>query len=292
MKVGITITKFDYPNQPDSIRDTLKDIVLAAEATGIDSLWVMDHFFQLHGPGSDEEPMLEAYTTLGYIAALTHKPDLGVLVSGVHFRYPGLLVKIMTTLDVLAGGRTYFGIGAGWYEFETTALGFPFPTTKERFELLEEQLQIAHQMWNKDNSPYHGTHNVLERPTLTPPPISKPHPKIMIGGGGEKKTLRFVAKYGDACNFFSHGNDTSEIEHKLAVLEQHCKNEGRDYQEIEKTVLDNYIKTTSNTDEIISHCKLLKQAGVDHIIFGLEKYHDTEHIKQLGKVVIPKIQKL
>ncbi|MGW9193753.1 LLM class F420-dependent oxidoreductase [Micromonospora chersina] len=196
---------------------------------------VMDHYFQMEFTTSAEEPMLEAYTTLGYLAGRTERMTLGVLVTGVMYRYPGLLAKIVTTLDVLSGGRARLGIGASWYDREQRGLGVPVVPVAERFERLEETVRICLQMWSDDNGRFDGRHYQLAETLNVPAPISRPHPPIMIGGGGEKKTLRLVARYADACNLF--GNSPAEVAHKLDVLRDHCAAEGRDYDGIDKTVL-------------------------------------------------------
>src|SRR5207253_1090989 len=225
------IPSFTWPGGPPEIGPTLAQIARAADSAAYDSLWVMDHFFQIRGVGASEEPMLEAYTTLGHLAAQTTRVRLGTLVTGVTYRHPGVLAKIVTTLDVLSGGRAWLGIGAAWNGEESRGLGIPFPPVAERFERLEETLQICLQMWRGDESPYQGQHYQLERPLNSPQALTRPHPPIMIGGGGEKKTLRFVAKYADACNLFP----SPDLPRKLDVLRAHCDAEGRDYDEITKT---------------------------------------------------------
>jgi F420-dependent oxidoreductase-like protein len=231
------------------------------------SLWVMDHFFQISMIGPPELEMLEAYSALAYAAAVTERITLGTMVTGVTYRHPGLLVKTVTTLDVLSGGRAWLGIGAAWNEEEHRGLGVPYPSTKERFERLEETLQIAHQMWSGDESPYDGQHYHLERPLNSPQSISRPHPRILIGGGGEKKTLRMVARYGDACNIFAMG--TERVKAKFDVIRRHCEDVGRDYDEIEKTVLDSIDLTKRSDDELVERWAELRQIGTDQVIFGL-----------------------
>ncbi len=197
------------------------------------SFWVMDHFFQIGMVGPPENEMLEGYTALAFAAGVTERIRLGTMVTGVTYRHPGVLVKTVTTLDVLSGGRAILGIGAAWNEEEHRGLGVPYPALGERFERLEETLRIAHQMWSGDDSPFAGKHYQLQRPLNSPPALSQPHPPILVGGGGEKKTLRFVAKYADACNIFEMGVDG--VRQKLDVLQEHCETEGRPYGEIEKT---------------------------------------------------------
>src|SRR5512143_1590563 len=228
MRIGLQIPNFTYPSGPARLGATLADIVRAADEAGFYSLWVMDHFFQIgdrdrrSGLGPPEEEMLECYSTLGYFAGLTQRVKLGALVTGVVYRYPGILVKTVTTLDVLSGGRAYFGIGAAWNERESKGLGVPFPSLGERFKRLEEALQITRQMWSENNGPYQGKYYQLAETINSPQPLTKPHPPILIGGGGEKKTLRLVAQYADACNLFAQIG-TDSLQHKLDILKRHCE---------------------------------------------------------------------
>ncbi|BDO43038.1 LLM class F420-dependent oxidoreductase [Cellulomonas sp. NTE-D12] len=235
MRVGIHLMRFDSVS-PTELRGELARTVETADAAGVAWISVMDHYFQMMRAGFPaEDPMLEAYTTLGYLAGHTERAELGVLVTGVTYRYPGLLAKIVATLDVLSGGRAALGIGAAWYEEEHAALGVPFPPLSERFERLEETVQIARQMWDpSDEGPYTGRHYQLDRTLCSPLPLHRP--EIMIGGSGERKTLRLVAQYGDACNLF--GATPDEVAHKLEVLRAHCADVGRDPAEIRVTVLN------------------------------------------------------
>jgi F420-dependent oxidoreductase-like protein len=235
MKLGVHYWNYSTPADPAAIAPTLVETAEIVEQAGASSFTVMDHYFQMEGMGDVDEPMLEGYTTLGFVAAKTSTMTLGLLVTGVMYRHPGLLAKIVTTLDVLSGGRARLGIGASWYEREQRGLGVPVVPVAERFERLEETLQICLQMWSDDNGPYKGTHYDLAETRNFPPALTRPRPPIMIGGGGEKKTLRLVAKYADACNVF--GSSPDDVAHKLDVLRKHCETEGRDYAEITKTVL-------------------------------------------------------
>ncbi len=238
MKLGVHVIAFTLPDGPATIGPTLGAIGEAAERAGLVSLSVMDHYFQMEMAGGPEQPMLEAYTTLGFLAARTEAITLRALVTGVTYRHPGLLAKIVTTLDVLSGGRASLGIGAAWYEEEHRGLGVPFPPLAERFERLEETIQIVLQMWSGEVAPYDGTYYQLAETYNVPPALSKPHPPIMIGGGGERKTLRLVARYADACNLFAGGEGgPAEMRRKLDALERHCASEGRDYDRITKTAL-------------------------------------------------------
>ncbi|MDH3708039.1 MAG: LLM class F420-dependent oxidoreductase [Acidimicrobiia bacterium] len=237
MDIGLHVASFSWPDTPTSIAPVLGDVASSADQAGFRWLSVMDHWFQMEmtGPEAAFEPMLEGYTTLGFLAARTEQVRLGLLVTGITYRHPGLLAKTVTTLDVLSGGRAQLGIGAAWYEREHAGLGVPFPPLAERFERLEETLQICRQMWTGDTGPFNGTHYQLAEPINVPPPISDPHPPVMIGGSGEKKTLRLVAQYGDACNLFAGTPD--EARHKLDVLRGHCDTVGTDYDTITKTIL-------------------------------------------------------
>jgi F420-dependent oxidoreductase-like protein len=290
MKIGLQINRFTWKDEPNSIRDTLEKIVTTAENGGFYSVWVMDHFFQIFHIGPPEEPMLEAYTTLGFLAGITKKVKLGTMVTGVIYRNPSLLAKTVTTLNVLSGGRAYLGIGAAWNEEESKALGFEFPPLKERFERLEEALQITLQMWKGDEKPFKGKFHQLERPLNHPQIITKPHPPILIGGGGEKKTLRLVAQYGDACNLFLQAGD-EEITRKLEVLKQHCKDVGRNYDEIEKTALYQ-IHESVDPDKVISDLKHCRELGFTHMIIGIRNVEEIEPVRIIGEKVIPQVAKL
>ncbi|WP_329267944.1 LLM class F420-dependent oxidoreductase [Streptomyces sp. NBC_01451] len=236
MRLGVHINRFNHPGGGPALGPELAAAGAAAEAAGVHRLTVMDHYFQMEFNGGAEDPMLEAYTTLGFLAAHTSTVRLGALVTGVTYRHPGLLAKIATTLDVLSGGRATLGIGAAWYDREHEGLGVPYPATAERFERLEETLRICLQMWDPDtNGPFEGTHYRLAETLCVPAPVSSPRPEIMIGGGGERKTLRLVAQYADACNLFA--STPEEVGHKLDVLRGHCDSVGRPYDDITRTLL-------------------------------------------------------
>ncbi len=236
MKLGLHLPDFTWPGGPEALGTQLADVAQAAEGAGFDRLSVMDHVWQIGVVGPPEHEMLEAYTTLGFLAAHTSRVSLLTLVTGVVYRPAGLLAKMVTTLDVLSAGRAWLGIGAAWNEEESRGLGLPFPPTAERFERLEEALRICLQMWSDDESAFDGKHYQLTRTLNSPQSLSRPHPPILIGGSGEKKTLRLVAKYAQACNLFP----SPDLAHKLDVLREHCEREGRNYDEIEKTVLYNF----------------------------------------------------
>jgi F420-dependent oxidoreductase-like protein len=235
MELGIHFANFTLPGGPAAIGPILSDTARAAEEAGCTTFTLMDHYFQMEEFADRREPMLEGYTALGFLAGRTERIRLGLLVTGVTYRHPGLLVNIVTTLDVVSQGRAQLGIGAAWYEREHLAYGVPFPPLSERFERLEETLQICHQMWSDDDGPYEGTHYRLAETVCSPKPVSSPRPPILIGGSGEKKTLRLVARYADACNLFA--SEPSEVAHKLEVLERHCADEDRDPATIQKTIL-------------------------------------------------------
>lgn len=235
MEIGLHIPHFKWPEGTPGMADTLGHIAERVDQSGFSSLSVMDHWFQMDQYAPATDPMLEGYTALAWLAAKTSNVQLRLLVTGVTYRYPGLLAKTVTTVDVLSGGRTELGIGAAWYEREHIGLGVPYPSVSDRFEQLEEAIQICLQMWSDDDGSYEGKHYQLAETLNSPQALSQPHPPIMIGGMGEKKTLRLVAKYGDACNVFSIGHDA--VAHKLDVLRQHCENEGTDYDAIAKTML-------------------------------------------------------
>jgi F420-dependent oxidoreductase-like protein len=295
MKIGLQIPSFTWPGGGEAIAGKLAEIARTADDTGFASIWVMDHFFQIAPMlGQVEDPMLEGYGVLSYLAAVTKRVRLGTLVTGVHYRQPGFLIKQVTNVDVLSGGRAYFGVGAGWYEQESKGLGFPFPPLATRFEWLEETLQIAHQMWApnqpKDVKPYEGQHFQLAEPINSPQPLSKPHPPIMVGGMGEKKTLRLVAQYADACNLFA-GDDYDILRHKLDVLAGHCQALGRPYEEIERTSLGtvHLAPGEMSVDDVIERCRGMAGAGIQQAIFNMPNVHEIAPLEQFGRQIIPTV---
>lgn len=293
MKIGLQLPYFNWPGSPANIGAKLTEIGQAADAAGFASMWVMDHFFQIENVGKAEEPMLEGYSVLSFLASVTSKARLGTLVTGVIYRHPGILIKTVTTLDVLSGGRAWLGIGAAWYEREAKGLGVTYPSTKERFERLEETLQIAHQMWKDDTSPFNGKHYQLAEPMNHPQPLSKPHPPIMIGGMGEQKTLRLVAQYADACNLFARAGD-EVIRAKLDVLKRHCEEVGRNYDDIERTALATvHIAPDAMTaQDVISQCKALADLGMQHVIFNMPNVYDITPLEAVGREIIPEVAML
>lgn len=289
MKIGLQIPHF-RPSTPETMRAWLMDTVKRVDQGGFDSLWVMDHFFQLGmWLGEPEEEMIEGYTTLGFFAGITERVKIGLLVGGVIYRHPAVVIKMISTLDVLSGGRTYFGIGAAWYELETKSLGMRFPPTRERFEQLEEILQIAKHMWSGDTSPYEGVHFKLPYPVNNPQPLSKPHPPIMIGGMGPKKTLRMVAQYGDACNFFGRSEDEL-LKERLQILREHCQDVGRPYEEIEKTALQTANLEKSGVKEVIARGEALREMGFEHLIFNLEGDYSAQALETFTGEIIPALK--
>jgi len=296
MKFGLQISSFTYPDGTPDLGPTLERIVKTADEVGFDSIWVMDHFFQIRGVGRPEEPMLEGFTTLGYLAALTRRARLGLMVGGIHYRMPGLWVKAATTLDVLTGGRSYFGIGAAWNEEESIALGFPFPTLRERFIQLEETLIIAREMWSGEHgseTSFDGRAFHANRLLNSPQALSKPHPPILIGGGGEQKTLRLVAQYADATNVF--GNPDM-IRHKYTILREHCEDLKRDYDTIEKTNLASVSLTPTGAQGSLTPSALVDrlgawaEAGSMQTIFGLREPWDLSKFELIGRDVVPQIR--
>jgi F420-dependent oxidoreductase-like protein len=289
VKIGLAVSSFTWPGGPARIGPTFGQIARDAEQAGVASLWVMDHFFQIPIFGPPEAEMLEAYTTLAFAAGQTQRLELGALVTGVTPRHPGVLVKTVTTLDVLSGGRVWLGIGAAWNEQESRGLGIPFPPLAERFERLEETLRIARQMWAGDSRPFEGRRYRLERPLNSPNALRRPHPPILIGGSGERKTLRLVARYADACNLFEFGG-LQALRHKLAVLREHCAAEGRPYGEIQKTTYGQ-IAGTESDDQLLERFGALADEGVDLAIVELPDQGREGSLEHLAEL-IPRIEKL
>ena len=283
MKLGLHYWNYSIPSDPSEMAATLSETARIADEAGFSGFSVMDHYFQMEHAGSAAEPMLEAYTTLGYVAAMTERMTLGVLVTGVMYRHPGLLAKIVTTLDVLSGGRGRLGVGASWYEREQVGLGVPVVPVAERFERLEETLQICLQMWSDDNGPFNGRHYQLAETLCVPQPLSRPHPPILVGGGGEKKTLLLVARYADACNVF--GSSPADVAGKLDVLRSHCEAEGRDYDRIEKTVLA-VIPALADVDAFLAAAREYAALGVTELAVMPDR-HPVEFAEQIAERVLP-----
>jgi F420-dependent oxidoreductase-like protein len=283
--LGLHYWNFSTPADPAAIAGTLAETARVAEQAGISSFTVMDHFFQMEHAGSAAEPMLESYTTLGYVAAVTERMTLGVMVTGVMYRHPGLLAKTVATLDVLSGGRARLGIGASWYEREQRGLGVPVVPVAERFERLEETLQICLQMWSDDNGPYDGRHYQLAETLCEPRPLSRPRPPILIGGGGERRTLRLVARYADAGNVF--GSSPEDVGRKLEVLRAHCQAEGRDYDAITKTVLA-VRPALADVDGFLDAAEQYAALGVTEIEVMPDR-HPVEFATAIAETVAPRL---
>jgi F420-dependent oxidoreductase-like protein len=288
MRLSLHYWTFSTPAEPAAIGPTLRETAQIAEQGGVHAFSVMDHYFQMDRVAGADEPMLEAYTTLGYLAGVTERMRLGVLVTGVTYRHPGLLAKIVSSLDVLSGGRARVGVGASWYEREQRGLGVPVVPVAERFERLEETLRICLQMWTDDNGPFEGRHYRLEETLNVPQPIQRPHPSIMIGGGGEQKTLRLVARYADACNLF--GAPPADIARKLEVLRRHCETEGRDYDRIAKTVLAQR-PPLEDVDAFLDDVRELGELGISEVMVMPDR-HPVEFATGLAERVLPRLADL
>lgn len=290
MKLGLHIADFTWDGGPSALRQQLGDVAARAEQAGYDRVSVMDHVWQIGPLGPPEHEMLEAYTALGYLAAKTERVKLLTVVTAVVYREPGLLAKAVTTLDVLSGGRAMLGIGAAWNEQESRGLGLFFPSTAERFERLEEALQICKQMWSQADGPYEGKHYRLERTLNSPQALSRPHPPILIGGAGERKTLRLVAEYADACNIF----DTPELAHKLQVLRDHCERLGRAYEEIEKTAQLRFDlgPRGERVEQTIEHLHELADLGIEVAHGTLANVSRPGTLELMAEQVIPAVAAL
>ena len=312
MKLGISLATFTWPVPVSELGPTVGQIAETADEIGLDSFWTMDHFFQIQITGLPmESPMLETYATLGFVAGRTRRIRLGALVTSVPYRHPGPLIKLVTSLDVLSGGRMTFGIGAGapysapdfdplhpdpaaeptvMDQHEVGGLGIPFLSLGKRFDQLEEVLQIAHQMWRGDETPFEGTYYRLNRPLNSPNSVQRPHPPILIGGGGERRTLRLVARYADACNLFDIPDRfQQDLPRKLEVLRQHCREIGRDHREIEKTVGVGAIDLSARGGQaLLEHLRQLADLGIEHAILGGPgggRSWDLESLQALAPIV-------
>lgn len=294
MNIGLQIPSFKYPGGTAAIRPKLKEIVTTAEKAGFYSLWVMDHYYQIKGLFGEAytDPMLESYTTLGYFAGLTEKAMLGVLVTGVIYRHPSVLMKMINTLDILSGGRAYFGIGAAWYEEEAKGHGIPYPPTSVRFEQLEDALQLAKAVWDGEQTAFEGKHFSAPAITNNPRPLSKPHPRIMIGGTGPKKTLRMVAQYADACNI-GDWVGRENMQEALDTLKAHCEKMGRAYDSIEKTALSTvHLSEKDTVDGILRRIRELSAMGFTHVIFNMPDVYKITPLDIFAKEIIPAVAEL
>ena len=287
MKLGLHLSDLTWPGGARDLAPQLSQVARLAEDVGFDRLSVMDHVWQIGVIGPPEHEMLEAYTALGYLAGQTSRMSLMTMVTGCTYRSPGMLAKIVSTLDVLSGGRAWLGIGAAWNEDEARGLGLFFPPLAERYGRLEEILQICLQMWSDDDGPFNGHYYTLARTLNRPQPISRPHPPILIGGSGEKKTLRLVARYAQACNIFA-GPDAAR---KLEVLRSHCEAEGRNYDEIEKTVLYNFDvgEKGERTGQIVEDLQGLAALGFQAAMGQAVRVSELTPLEVIGKEVIPAI---
>lgn len=291
MRISIGVTNYSWPSGQQGLGAELARLVRAADQAGVDTVWVVDHLLQADptvAPG--QRDMLEAYTTLGFLAAHTERVRLGTMVTGVTFRPPALLVKAVTTLDVLSGGRAWLGIGAGYHGDEARAMGLPLPAVAERFERLEETLQIAARMWTGDEAPFDGAHYRLQQPLGIPYPARRPHPPILIGGAGERQTLRLVARYADACNVFDIPDGGQTIKHKLAVLARHCQDVGRPYEAIEKT-LSTRLEEGESSDQFARRCEGAAALGIEHMVVGHSSPWTTQALATLA-AAIPAVREI
>jgi F420-dependent oxidoreductase-like protein len=285
VNIGLQISQFNFPGGEAAIGPTFAAIARAADTGGFASLWVMDHFFQIEFNGPAEQPMLESYSALSFAAGITSRIKLGALVTGVTYRHPGVLAKTVSTLDVLSEGRAYLGIGAAWFEREHMALGVPYPPVAERFQRLEETIQIVEQMWSESNAAYDGRHYHLAETMNVPVTISRPHPPILIGGGGEQKTLRLVARYAGACNLFP----SPKLPHKLEVLKAHCADIGRDYAEIEKTTLthaDPDPNDRATIQKTLDEIEYQASLGIDQVILNMGNLTDPAIVELAAREIV------
>jgi F420-dependent oxidoreductase-like protein len=286
MRFGLQIPSFSWPGGNAAIGPTLAQVVETADAVGFSSIWVMDHIFQIRSVGAADEPMLEGTTALGFMAAHSRRARLGLMVGGVHYRAPALWVKAATTLDVLSEGRAWFGIGAAWNEQESRGLGFRFPPLRERFDMLEDTLRMAHEMWSGERgseASFDGRTVQAQRLLNSPQSISRPRVPIMIGGGGERKTLRLAAQYADACNLFG---GSEQLRRKYAVLREHCQAIGRRYDEIERTTLQRVDLDKESPAEIAERFAALGEAGAQQVIFNVRGVNDTTRLERLAVGVL------
>jgi F420-dependent oxidoreductase-like protein len=289
MELGIHFANFTLPGGPEAIGPVLAGTARAAEEGGCAAFTLMDHYFQMEEFADRHDPMLEGYTALGFLAGRTERMTLGLLVTGVTYRHPGLLAKIVTTLDVVSGGRAQLGIGAAWYEREHLGLGVPFPPLSERFERLEETLQICHQMWSDDEGPFEGIHYQLAETICSPRPVSSPRPRILVGGSGEQKTLRLVARYADACNLFA--TEPAEVAHKLEVLDRHCADEQRDPAAVRRTILA-MADPLADIDGFLATMEQYAALGIDMVDVMPLVEDPVAYVSRLGEEIVPRLAEL
>ena len=296
MKFGLQVPSFSYPGGTPDIAPTLERIIRTADEVGFDSIWVMDHLFQIRSVGAVDEPMLEGWTALGWIGAMTKRARIGLMVGGIPYRLPAIWVKAATTLDVLTGGRAWLGLGAAWNQQESDALGIPFPPLGVRFQQLEETLRIAHEMFEGETGSqraFDGREFRATRLLNSPQSISRPRVPIMIGGGGERKTLRLVAQYADASNVFG---GPENIHHKWEVLRRHCEAVGRPFEEIERSTLQGVNVSrdgsggTETPDQVIDRFGELGDAGAQHILFSVRDVWQTDKLELLGSTLLAQLR--
>jgi F420-dependent oxidoreductase-like protein len=297
LKFGLQVPSFTWPGGAAEIGPTLARVVRTADEVGFDSIWVMDHLFQIRAVGRAEEPMLEGWTALGFIGAHTQRARIGLMVGGIHYREPGIWVKAATTLDVLTGGRAWLGLGAAWNREESAGLGFDFPPLGERFEMLEETLRIAHEMFEGELGSQRGLQGRHYQPTRllnSPQSISRPRVPIMIGGGGEQKTLRLVAQYADASNVFG---GPEHLARKYQILKAHCEAVGRPFAEIERTTLQSNVRLsldgargTVTPAQVVDYYGELADAGAQHVLLSVPDVHETDRLELIASTVFPQLR--
>ncbi len=285
MKLALHFPNFSYPGEPQTLAGIISETAKTADAGGFETMTLMDHWFQMEMRAPATDPMLEGYTTLGFIAGQTQRLKLGLLVTGVTYRYPGLLAKIVATLDVLSEGRAFLGIGAAWYEKEHLALGVPYPPISQRFEMLEEAIQVCNQMWGDDEGPYRGQHYQLAETICRPRPIQSPRPPILIGGGGERKTLKLVAQYADACNLFDIGDGLAD---KLAILDRHCEEQGRDPKSVQRTALSAG-NPLDDVDGFLRKMESWSKLGISQVWVSPPDLDPVRFVSRMVDEVVPRL---
>lgn len=293
MRLGVHLVSFANPEGAAGIAPMLAEVGRAADEAAVDNLSLMDHWLQMEMLGGDHDPMLEGYTTLGFLAAHTSRVELQLLMTGVTYRHPGLLAKVVATLDVLSGGRAALGLGAAWYEREHRAYGVPFPPLRERFDRLDEALRIVRQMWSEDDGPFEGEHYRLAETICAPQPLHRV--PVMVGGNGERRTLRLVAAHGDACNLLLGGDAGPDlVRHKLDVLRGHCDDLGRDYDDVRRTVLwPRAFDPIRDAGTFLSQMEGLAAAGVEEVHvapLGAAATDPVGFVRALGDHVVPRLR--
>jgi F420-dependent oxidoreductase-like protein len=289
MKLAIHCANLTWPGGPEALAPTLARVAKVADEGGVSTLTMMDHWFQMENLGGPPEPMLEGYTSLGFLAGQTKDIELGLLVTGVTYRHPGLLAKIATTLDVLSGGRAMLGLGAAWYEREHLGLGVPYPSTSERFERLEEALQVCRLMFAGEGGTFEGRHYQLAEATNVPAPLRPGGPRVLVGGSGERKTLRLVAQYADACNLF--GFEPEEMRHKIEVLDRHCADVGREPGEVSRTAIVG-VDPLEQTDEFLRIAAAYSALGIEQLWVGPQADDPVGSTERICEELLPRLAQL